>query len=470
MSTPLRAVQYVRMSTEHQRYSIENQQAALGEYAEMEGFEVVRTYADAGKSGLQLKGRRQLQQLLSDCLNPDRDFDVILVLDVSRWGRFQDPDAAAYYEYTCRGAGVRVIYVAETFDNDGGIVSSIVKHLKRVMAAEYSRELSAKILQAQLRQAKLGFRQGGPTPFGFRRALIGPDGQFLRCLDRGERKAITGDRIRLVPGDAAEVREVRNIFRWFVRERLSFTGIAERLQARGVRPAGRSGRWTVRAITTILRDEIYRGNYVFNRTTQQLRSKRQPVPPEEWIRVPVVEPLIGPRTFAAAQGLAARGHHNRYSDRQLLDGLRRLLAREGRLTYKLVAAAKDLPDWTTYKQRFGSLREAFRQIGYTQLRAPTPRVRTWSEAEAIEELRRVQAKYGYVTAWVLRCDPRAPGPDYYRRMFGSLVEAYARAGIAHSPREAIRAGFRRRRENTAAFPSQLHSRLRGGLHTAPIGS
>lgn len=62
-----------------------------------------------------------------------------------------------------------------------------------MMAAEYSRELSDKILQAQLRQAKLGFRQGGPTPFGFRRALIGPDGRTLRWLDRGERKAITGD-------------------------------------------------------------------------------------------------------------------------------------------------------------------------------------------------------------------------------------------------------------------------------------
>jgi len=284
--------------------------------------------------------------------------------------------------------------------------------------------------------------------------LIAPDGRVLRWLDRGERKAITGDRVRLVQGDESEVRQVRNIFRWFVRDRLSFTAIADRLQARRVRPAGRSGRWTVRAVTTILRDEIYRGNYVFNRTTQQLRSKRQPVPPEEWIRVPVVDPIIGPRTFAAAQELAGRGHHNRYSDRQLLDGLRRLLEREGRLSYRLVAAAKDIPHWTTYKQRFGSLREGFRRIGYTRLRPPAPRVRTWSEHEAIAELRRVFAKYGYVTAWVLKCDPRAPGPDYYRRMFGSLVEAYARAGLAHSPGEAIRAGFQRRRENTAAFPSQ----------------
>jgi hypothetical protein len=29
-------------------------------------------------------------------------FDVILVYDVSRWGRFQDADESAYYEYLCK--------------------------------------------------------------------------------------------------------------------------------------------------------------------------------------------------------------------------------------------------------------------------------------------------------------------------------------------------------------------------------
>jgi hypothetical protein len=33
---------------------------------------------------------------------------VILVLDVSRWGRFQDIDESAYYEFLCRRAGMQV--------------------------------------------------------------------------------------------------------------------------------------------------------------------------------------------------------------------------------------------------------------------------------------------------------------------------------------------------------------------------
>jgi transcriptional regulator with XRE-family HTH domain len=48
----VRAAEYVRMSTEHQKYSTENQAEAIQQYAVRRGIEVVRTYADEGKSGL----------------------------------------------------------------------------------------------------------------------------------------------------------------------------------------------------------------------------------------------------------------------------------------------------------------------------------------------------------------------------------------------------------------------------------
>jgi DNA invertase Pin-like site-specific DNA recombinase len=94
------------MSTEHQRYSLQNQTAAISEYAETRGFTVVQTYADAGKSGLSLKGRDGLKQLLADVVTGQHAYSAILVLDVSRWGRFQDADQSAHYEFLCRDAGV----------------------------------------------------------------------------------------------------------------------------------------------------------------------------------------------------------------------------------------------------------------------------------------------------------------------------------------------------------------------------
>jgi DNA invertase Pin-like site-specific DNA recombinase len=104
----IRAAQYIRMSTEHQRYSLENQAAVIAEYAERRGYEIVQTYEDAGKSGLSLKGRDGLKQLLADVLTGQETFSPILVLDVSRWGRFQDTDQSAHYEFLCRNAGVPV--------------------------------------------------------------------------------------------------------------------------------------------------------------------------------------------------------------------------------------------------------------------------------------------------------------------------------------------------------------------------
>jgi hypothetical protein len=74
---------------------------------------------------------------------------------ISRWGRFQDIDESAHYEFLCRSARIPVHYCAEQFSNDGSIASSIMKTFKRTMAAEYSRELGVKVLAGQQRIARL---------------------------------------------------------------------------------------------------------------------------------------------------------------------------------------------------------------------------------------------------------------------------------------------------------------------------
>jgi len=156
-----RAAQYVRASTEHQQYSTENQADKIKEYADHRNMEIVCTYSDDGKSGLSIGGRASLKKLIADAETGDVDFNVILVYDVSRWGRFQDTDESAYYEYICRRAGIQVAYCAEPFENDGSPNSTIIKSVKRAMAGEYSRELSVKVFAGQCHLIELGFRQGG---------------------------------------------------------------------------------------------------------------------------------------------------------------------------------------------------------------------------------------------------------------------------------------------------------------------
>jgi DNA invertase Pin-like site-specific DNA recombinase len=155
----IRAAEYVRMSTEHQKYSTENQSDAIRVFAEKRGIEVVQTYADAGKSGLKIEGRDALKRLIADVTSGNAAYSTIIVYDVSRWGRFQDADEGAHYEYLCKQAGITVQYCAEQFENDGSPVSTIVKSVKRTMAGEYSRELSTKVFCGQRRLIELGYRR-----------------------------------------------------------------------------------------------------------------------------------------------------------------------------------------------------------------------------------------------------------------------------------------------------------------------
>ena len=151
MAGGIRAAEYVRMSTDHQRYYTENQSDAIREYAQRRGIEIVRTYADHGKSGLSIAGRDALKRLLDDVRSGRADFTAILVYDISRWGRFQDADGSVYHEYVCKRAGVTVEYCAEQFENDGSVGSDILKSVKRVMAREYSRDLGSKTFIGQCR-------------------------------------------------------------------------------------------------------------------------------------------------------------------------------------------------------------------------------------------------------------------------------------------------------------------------------
>ncbi len=359
-----RAAQYVRMSTEHQQYSTENQADKIREYAARRNIEIVRTYADEGKSGLSIGGRQALQQLIYDVQGGKADFQVILVYDVSRWGRFQDADESAYYEYICRRAGIQVAYCAEQFENDGSPVSTIVKGVKRAMAGEYSRELSAKVFAGQCRLIELGFRQGGPAGYGLRRVLIDQSGAIKGELSRGEHKSLQTDRVILQPGPEKEVAVVNQIYRWFVENGLFESEIADRLNAQEIQTdLGRA--WTRATVREILSNEKYIGNNIYNRRSFKLKKVRVVNQPEMWIRKDgAFEGIVPPDLFYTAQGiLRARAH--RFSDEELIEKLRRLFQHHGYLSGLIINEAEGMPSAAAYAHRFGSLIRAYQTVGFT---------------------------------------------------------------------------------------------------------
>lgn len=351
------------MSTEHQKYSTANQSEVIASYAASRSIEIVRTYADEGKSGLRLDGRDALQRLIADVEHGTADFETILVYDVSRWGRFQDADESAYYEYICKRAGITVQYCAEQFDNDGSPVSTIVKGVKRAMAGEYSRELSTKVFAGQCRLIEMGFRQGGPPGYGFRRALVDEAGRPKGELAPGEHKSIQTDRVVLTKGPDEEVAVIRDIYRRFVEDGISERELADRLNAAGI-AAENGRRWTRGIIHQILINEKYVGNNVWNRVSFKLKKKRVRNPPEMWVRSEGVFPAPVDRMLFDAAQTIIRDRCQRLSDDEMLESLAKLRQSEGLLSGIIIDEAEGLPSSSSYRSRFGSLLRAYRLVGY----------------------------------------------------------------------------------------------------------
>lgn len=447
----VRAAQYVRMSTDHQRYSITYQSNINAQYATRCGYALVRSYEDPGVSGLRLERRPGLQRLLADILAGGADFQVVVVYDVSRWGRFQDPDESAHYEFICREAGVRVEYSAEPFANDGSLASVIVKTVKRAMAAEYVRELSFKVRTAKRGLGEKGYWMGGIAPYGYRRCIIAPDGSAVKVLEPGERKALQGHRVILVEGPELETTTVRRIFSLFLTHGLSYLAIADRLNGEGT-PTGYGRPWSPTRVRKILGDEVYLGMLVMGRHGCFL--KHQVVHPREtWLRVPGACPqLVSRGVFEAAQSNLRR-HKSSASDEQLLDELRAAWRRHGRLSENILQKDPEARSGRIYERRFGSLTLAFERIGYQRtpaqqrmlekLQRDQPHLRrtyrhAYTPEHLLGRLGALLAERGRLTSAIVDGTPGMPHSGTFRAYFGSLARAYELVGYRASKHQVER--------------------------------
>ncbi len=356
----VKAVQYVRMSTDRQSLSIETQKGIIAAYAMLHDTEVVQTYADDAKSGVTLAKRKGMQQLLRDVASPGCRFNTILVLDVSRWGRFQDVDEGAYYEYHCRLNGVSVVYVQEQFGSPTVPLENISKQLKRVMAGEYSRELGVKVRAGQVQAIKRGFVVGELPALGLRRLAVSEEGQVKRLLEPGERKPLLTDRVRWVWGPPGEVKAVQRIFEDFAAG-VSASQIARCLMVAGTvahdgTPIG------VQRVRELLRNEIFVGRYSWGGGRGAARSRTSGLPVfHDGMVEPMIEMEIWGRVRRRMKEAIWRYHFG-FDDNTMLDQLRTALKAKPSLTSRDFIAS-GLPDYKTFTKHFGSLQQAYRAAG-----------------------------------------------------------------------------------------------------------
>lgn len=452
MPAPIPAAQYLRMSKDHQRYSIRNQARAIATYAKEHGLAVVKTYKDPGESGLTLRERPGLQALLADVIKPDRLFERLLVYDVSRWGRFQNLDESGHYEFLCYAAGVPVSYCTETFENDGTPLNALLKQFKRFQAAEFSRELSQKVLFAQLLQARIGHKLGGNRRYGFERVLVDEHDRPVQKLEPGQTKALNSQRVVWAIGASEELAVIQEIFRWYGTNCMSMAAIARRLDETGV-PAAEGRCWTALRVRNILTNELLIGIYVFNRTSQPLKGRRRQNPPEAWIRTKVLEPAISRALFdRAAQRM--RISRRRLPKAEAVAAVARLLKVKGYLTCDLIDQCPYTPSSQTLHRLFGSMQAAYEAVGYQNERwRRRPRAEPQvAKDDMLAVLRAVYEREGHISEAMLNADPSLPSAFLYRYHFGSLSNAYRQAGVPYDYAEFKRRGMARTSMRRAGLP------------------
>lgn len=273
------------------------------------------------------------------------------------------PDIALETGNSKKRAGVRVQYCAEQFENDDSPVSTIVKGVKRTMAAEYSRELSGKVFTGQSRLITLGYKQGGPAGYGLRRMLIDEHGNHKGVLVRGEHKSIATDRVILVPGPEEEQEIVRWMYKAFVYEGKSEGAIADELNRRGIK-TDLNHEWTRSTVREVLSNEKYIGNNIFNRISYKLKIRRVRNPEDMWIRKDnAFEGIVDSSLFFMAKGIFA-ARCRKLTDEEMLQKLKELQDKRGYLSAIIIDETEDMPSSAAYSGRFGGLVRAYQLIGF----------------------------------------------------------------------------------------------------------
>ncbi|MGH7025915.1 recombinase family protein [Brevundimonas sp.] len=438
------AAQYLRMSTDRQDVSLEFQARAIATWAKSHGFHIVQTFTDHGISGVTLEKRDALKELLRIVLDGHPGFSAILVYDVSRWGRFQNPDQAAHYEFMCQEAGVDVEYCAESFRNDGTAMSGLIKHVKRTMAAEFSRENSQRISRAKMVLRERNFWTGGQGGYGYRRAIVDADGSVIHVCDDGERFERPGCHTRLVLGPVHEVEIVRRIFTSYLNLGESYTTVARALNLEGLAFKD-GGLWTVGRVRGVLNNPKYCGRLSLGRTRQRLGEPRQSVDPKHWVKSSACPPIVSTGLYDRVQA-KIRWCSEQPSRADLIRELQRVAAECGTLSEKAIFE-KSIYGLETFRDAFGGMLKAYKACGYIQ----TPKQAMYSDRivaaqknrptekfsipELLDMLRVLWKRHGRLSMSLVNISPDLPHSSTYTRRFGSIATAYVAIGYTPSEQQ-----------------------------------
>ena len=274
----MRCAIYARVSTDRQRerQTIDAQLRILPEHAKREGWEVVETYKDDGKSGETVEGRPAFKKLLDDAA--DHLFDVVLVIDLDRITRSRKSAEGALIFDHFRESGVKLATPTQGIIDLDDEDQDLLVGIKREVAKWEKRKIVRRMMRGKREAAKKGRRFACLDPYGYRwvPSETHPSGGSYE-LDP-EEAVVVRRMFHLALVDGVGI----NMVVW----QLNAEGHRTRDIRRGSRPDGGRGEWATSTVGKILRSTTYRGEFVvFKKDTQSTTIKVPPiVDAETWER------------------------------------------------------------------------------------------------------------------------------------------------------------------------------------------
>lgn len=238
-----KAAAYARYSSDNQREeSIDAQLRAIREYCEKNGIQIVKVYTDEARSATTDNRPGFLQMIQDSALGL---FSAAIVHKLDRFSR--DRYDSAFYKRQLKKNGVRLISVLENLDDSPE--SIILESVLEGMAEYYSRNLAREIMKGMKETALQCKHTGGIPPLGYD---VGPDRTYVINVH--------------------EAKAVRMIFEMYAAGK-GYSDIIRTMDDAGFRT--KTGRpFGKNSIHEILRNEKYRGVYIYNRTASKEAGKR----------------------------------------------------------------------------------------------------------------------------------------------------------------------------------------------------
>ncbi len=286
----MRCAIYARFSSDLQRpTSIEDQLRRCKEFAAKQGWTVVEEFvrSDEARSAATTAGRDALNSLIAAAKMKPKPFDCLLVDDTSRLARYL-PDVLSMNDKLLYH-GVFIYAVAQRLDCREKTSRPLLT-LHGMMDEQFLVSLGEKVHRGQEGRALKGMQPGGKC-FGYRNVPIEDPSR----TGKYGRAAVSGVKLEF---DEVEAPIVQRVFAMYA-DGNSLATIAKILNAEGVQapqpPRTRLIRaWHPSALREMLRNERYRGVFVWNRTRKERnpetgRKTSRPRPESEWMRVEVPE-------------------------------------------------------------------------------------------------------------------------------------------------------------------------------------